>query len=169
MELLKSSNRLHQNSRNFRAVTVLSVLFSSCHQEPEASVEIPDPLEIKVVGREFYWHFLYPGPDQLLGTDDDFSVSKDLYVPVGYTMKLLITSDDYIYFFRVPDFDLREVAIPDLTHEIQFFPDHGGVSKLEVDPMCSAWTLHKDGSMGNIHILSENEFKNWQAKQLPAR
>ena len=78
MELLKSSNRLHQNSRNFRAVAVFSVLFSSCHQEPEALVEIPDPLEIKVVGREFYWHFLYPGPDQVQGTDADLSISKDI-------------------------------------------------------------------------------------------
>jgi heme/copper-type cytochrome/quinol oxidase subunit 2 len=169
MEYLKSWSRLHRISRQFRAVALFSVLFSSCNQEPEALLEIPDPLEIKVVGSDFYWHFLYPGSDQAFGTDDDFSVSKDLYVPLGCAVKLLVTSEDYIYFFRVPDFGLRESAIPDLIHEINFAPNHTGVSELEVDPMCSAWDMHKDGSMGNMHILSEDDFKNWQKKQLSGR
>lgn len=129
-------------------------------------IEIPDPLEIKVVGRDYYWHFLYPGPDLVFDTDDDIAVSKDLYVPVGHSVKLLITSSDYIYFFRVPDFALRECAIPDLMHEINFVPDHSGVSKLEVDPMCSAWDMHKEGSMGEMYILGQDEYKNWQKKQL---
>lgn len=164
MEHLKSWSRLHRISRRFRATALFSVLFSSCNQEPETLLEIPNPLEIKVIGKDFYWHFLYPGPDRVLGTDDDIAVSKDIYVPVGYSVKLLVTSDDYIYFFRVPDFGLRESAIPELTHEINFVPGHTGVSKLEVDPMCSAWAFHKDGSMGNMHILSENKFKDWQKK-----
>lgn len=166
MKCLKSLSRI--SSQLLRYAIFLS-FSSGCNQEPEVSVEIPDPLEIKVVGRDFYWHFIYPGPDQVLGTDDDFAISKDLYVPMGYTVKLLVTSEDYIYFFRVPDFDLRESAIPDLTHETKFVPDHTGLSKLEVDPMCSAWAIHKDGSMGNMHILGENKFKNWQAKQVISR
>jgi len=150
-------------------VMLLSVLFPSCDQEHRAQMVIPNPLEIKVVGRDFYWHFIYSGPDLILGTSDDITVSKDLVVPVGYSVRLLITSEDYIYFFRVPDFDLRESAIPDLVHEIAFIPDRIGVSELEVDPMCSAWAIHKDGSMGDMHTLSEKDFKDWLAKRIQGK
>jgi heme/copper-type cytochrome/quinol oxidase subunit 2 len=169
MGYLKSWSRLNRISQQLLTTALFSVLFLSCNQEPRVLIEIPDPLEIKVVGRDFYWHFLYPGPDLIFGTDDDIAVSRDLYVPVGHSVKLLVTSADYIYFFRVPDFSLRESAIPELTHEINFIPDHTGVSKLEVDPMCSAWSIHKDGSMGEMYTLSENEFKNWLEKKLPGK
>ncbi|MFK7911414.1 MAG: hypothetical protein AB8F34_12560, partial [Akkermansiaceae bacterium] len=111
-------------------------------------IEIPDPLEIRVIGKDFYWHFLYPGPDQAFGTEDDFTISQDIYVPLDHPVKLSITSEDYIYFFRVPDYKLRQAAIPDLNYEIKYTPNQIGLSKLEVDPMCSAWSIHKDGSMG---------------------
>ena len=169
MEYLKSWSLLQRISRRFQALAIFLVLLSGCDQESEILIEIPDPLEIKVVGRDFYWHFLYPGQDQILGTADDITISNDFYVPAGHSVKLLVTSNDYIYFFRVPDYGLRESAIPDLIHEINFVPNRIGVSELEVDPMCAAWDIRKKGSMGNMHVLSENEFKNWQQKLVLGR
>ena len=143
----------------------LLVLLSGCRQEYSSPISIPDPLEIKVVGRDFYWHFIYPGPDLILGTGDDIEVSQDIFVPEGGNVRLLVTSEDYIYFFRAPAYDLREVAIPEMIHEIKFVPSSVGQSELVVDPMCSAWAIHKDGSMGNMFTLTEVEFKDWLKTQ----
>lgn len=143
----------------------LLIPLSGCRQESPSPISIPDPLEIKVVGRDFYWHFVYPGSDLILGTGDDIKVSKDIFVPEGRNVRLIVTSEDYIYFFKAPAYDLREVAIPEMIHEIKFVPSSRGASELEVDPMCSAWAIHKEGSMGNMHTLTEVEFKDWLKTQ----
>jgi|TARA_B110000908_G_C10103469_1_gene379690 heme/copper-type cytochrome/quinol oxidase subunit 2 len=97
----------------------------------------------------------------VFGTDNDIEHSKNIYVPSVRLVKLMITSDDYIYFFRVPDYKLRQAAIPDLVHEIPFEPDRIGVSNLEVDPICSPWFIHQDSSMGNMHIWAKKDFVKW--------
>lgn len=169
MRQLKLANLLNRTSFTSQVVILALVVFSSCRQGDTQPVIISNPLEIKVVGKDFYWHFFYPGPDQVLGTSDDVEVSKDLFVPAGHSVRLLVTSEDYIYFFRVSEFGLREVAIPDLIHEITFVSSSVGVSELEVDPMCSAWEIHKDGSMGNMNILSEKDFKSWLGRQMQSK
>lgn len=75
------------------------------------------------------------------------------------------STEDYIYFFKAPIYDLREVAIPEMVHKMKVVPSTIGVSELEVDPMCSAWAIHKNGSMGYMYTLTEVEFKNWLEMQ----
>ncbi|NNC88154.1 MAG: hypothetical protein HKN82_06800 [Akkermansiaceae bacterium] len=161
----KSLSQAIRVSALFLATVLPCFLLPGCNDDPGDEWMTANPLEIRVTGREFYWHFLYSGPDLVLGTDDDVGHSKDLYVPSGRLVKLLITSDDYIYFFRVPDYRLREAAIPDLVHEISFEPEKIGVSELEVDPMCSARFIHQDGSMGRMHTLGETDFVGWLRKR----
>ncbi len=74
-----------------------------------------EPLRVDVVGREFYWHFTYPGADDALGTSDDVQVVRDFVLPSGRPVVLRVTSDDFIYTFRAPELGLLETAAPGLS------------------------------------------------------
>ena len=127
------------------------------------------PLQVDVVGREFYWHFTYPGVDEKLGTSDDFSVAQDLVLPSGRPVVLRVTSDDFIYTFRAPELGLLETAAPGLSFELEFTPDRIGRYRLEVDPMCGFNLLHDNDTMGHVRIDDLNSFEVWFARQALAR
>ena len=112
----------------------------------------PELLVVRVIGRDFQWHFVYPGADGEFDTHDDIDSANDLLVPKGYRVRLDVTSEDYLYAFRAPDFDLREVAVPGMSFSIEFRPDRSGRFELEVDPMCGFDFLHANRAMGHVVV-----------------
>lgn len=63
----------------------------------------PDAMEVYVIAKQWMWEFDGPeGPAAL----------ETLYVPAGRPVKLLITSRDVIHSFFVPDFRLKQDAVP---------------------------------------------------------
>lgn len=60
------------------------------------------------------WRFFEPQRESSLG---GLTVSID-------------STEDYIYFFKAPIYNLREVAIPEMAHKIKFMPITIGVSAL---------------------------------------
>lgn len=116
-----------------------------------------DTVHIEARGRKFAWTFLYPGPDHILGTNDDVLIDRDLRLPQGVRVKLTLESDDYIYTLSCPSLDLKEIAIPDLTYTLQFDTTSvEGTHPLITDPMCG-WRAQHDDLMGNIVVESEGE------------
>jgi cytochrome c oxidase subunit 2 len=118
------------------------------------------PLIIKVTGRDFQWHFLYPGADSTLGTSDDVNVDKELRLPVGSDVELQLTSDDYIYFLSLPPFRIKEIAVPDLTYRMRFRTTEVDSFDLPSDPMCGLRFFH-DELMGHVTIQSPSAFEAW--------
>ena len=58
--------------------------------------------EVQVSAEQWAWHFTYPS-----GT-----TSKELHIPVGRRVHLVITSDDVIHSFWVPAFGVKQDAVP---------------------------------------------------------
>ena len=57
----------------------------------------PQPVfPIHVVGEDHRWIVTYPGPDLLLGTEDDIEGIRDIYVPAGRRIHVDLDSKDYI-------------------------------------------------------------------------
>ncbi|MBT5876115.1 MAG: cytochrome c oxidase subunit II, partial [Candidatus Latescibacteria bacterium] len=67
---------------------------------------------VQVIGKQFNWIIKYPGPDRLLGTDDDLEAENELYVPVDTDIWILLASEDVIHSFFVPQFRLKQDAVP---------------------------------------------------------
>jgi cytochrome c oxidase subunit 2 len=140
------------------AITLALLLTCGCERSAEPS--LPSPLVIDVVGRDYLWTFTYPGADQILGTEDDLTVEKDLHLPSGHDVRLRLTSEDYIYTFRVSDLDLKEVAVPELQFDLVFRTENKGKYVLEVDPLCAVQFLHDD-QMGWLVIEDHGDFERW--------
>lgn len=72
----------------------------------------PNAYPIAIHAKQFEWQITYPGPDGRLGTDDDFTVRNQLHVPVGRPVVVHLSAEDVIHSFFVPEFRLKQDAVP---------------------------------------------------------
>jgi cytochrome c oxidase subunit II len=59
--------------------------------------------EVQVLGEQWKWTFNYPSADV---------VAKELHIPVGQRVHLIINSKDVIHSFWVPAFGIKQDAVP---------------------------------------------------------
>lgn len=71
-------------------------------------------LEIKVVARQFLFQFTYPGKDNELGTDDDFTIDNILRIPAGKKIVVDITTpnNDVVHSFYLKQVRVKQDCIP---------------------------------------------------------
>ncbi|MGH7606065.1 MAG: cytochrome c oxidase subunit II, partial [Gemmatimonadales bacterium] len=79
-----------------------------------------DAIQLGVHGKQFEWQMSYPGADGRLGTDDDFMVRNQLHVPVNQPVAVQLTSEDVIHSFFVPEFRVKQDAVPGM-HIVAWF------------------------------------------------
>jgi cytochrome c oxidase subunit 2 len=71
---------------------------------------------VKIIGRQFFWEFVYPGPDNQLGTGDDVSIAEGnegrLVLPVNKVTHVHLTSADVLHSWYVREFRFKQDVIP---------------------------------------------------------
>lgn len=70
-----------------------------------------DAYEIRVIGKQWLWQFQY---------DNGRAEINKLYVPVNKPVKLVMTSEDVLHSFFVPDFRIKKDVVPGLYTEVWF-------------------------------------------------
>ena len=96
-------------------------------------------MTLKVTGRQWYWHYTYPDhgdfafdsipiPDSDLepGQPRLLTVDNPVVVPVGTTVKVLMTSDNVIHNWAVPSLGLKKDATPGRINETWFRAENEG-------------------------------------------
>jgi cytochrome c oxidase subunit 2 len=130
-------------------------------------------LTLKVTGNSWRWDFEYPdlgvrmtanllpeeearaqGRPYLLATD------APLLVPVGTTVRVLVTSNDVIHAFAVPAFGVKEDAIQGRVNETWFNVDRPGVFYGQCSELCGVNHAYMPIE---IHAVSRAEFEAWVA------
>ena len=130
--------------------------------EPVKEASIPaGPMVIDVTGSQFQWHIRYPGPDGEVDSDDDRHTIRHLHVPVGTRVTLRLHSTDYVYTLSLPHLELREIAVPELTFQLEFDADQVGTFELRGDQMCGY--QHPD-LIGSLVVQERSEFAKWYQK-----
>ncbi len=104
-----------------------------------------EALVVRVTAEQFAWNVHYAGPDRVFGrtdyklldlqanplgldrTDpagkDDITTLNQLYLPANTPIILRLMSKDVIHSFGVPEFRVKQDAVPGLTIPIWFVPD----------------------------------------------
>ena len=104
-----------------------------------------EALVVQVTGEQFAWNIHYPGPDgkfgrtdlklldlqsNPLGLDRDDPAAKDdvttlnqMHLPANKPVIVRLRSKDVIHSFGVPEFRVKQDAIPGLTIPIWFIPN----------------------------------------------
>jgi cytochrome c oxidase subunit 2 len=148
-------------------------------------------LSIKVTGYQWKWEYAYmdaaEGIDYFstLSRDSNFarekgsgidpntvpnyllSVDNPLVVPSGTKVRLLLTSQDVIHAWYVPDFGAKRSAIPGYINELWFKVDAGKEGTYR--GQCAALCGRDHGFMPIVVVVkTPDDFKAWVAEQKAA-
>lgn len=113
----------------------------------------PPGLAVNVTAMQFAWIFTYP---------DTGVVSSEMHVPVGREVMVNMTANDVIHAFWVPEFRLKQDAIPGMQSEIRFTPRIMGTYPLICAELCGPY----HGAMNTKVIVETPEsYNQWIQEQ----
>ena len=112
-------------------------------------------LPIAVNGQQYIWRFDYPGKQQV------FSY-HDMYVPVGTTVTLKITSSDVVHSWWIPKLGGKADAVPGHTNETWFRINKPGTYSGQCAELCGE--NHAD-MRARVIALPQDQYQAWYSRQ----
>ncbi|ABW29595.1 cytochrome c oxidase subunit II [Acaryochloris marina] len=120
------------------------------------ATETVEPLQVNVDGLQYAWLFTYP---------DTGIISGELHLPANRPVTLNISARDVIHAFWVPEFRLKQDAVPGQVTHLNFQPTKEGVYPVICAELCGAY----HGAMKTRSIVhSGAEYQAWVDSQLVA-
>ena len=106
-------------------------------------------VNVNVTGMQFAWIFTYP---------EDNITSGELHVPEGADVQLNIAATDVIHSFWVPQFRLKQDAIPGMDTELRFVATKPGAYPVVCTELCGGY----HGSMRTqVIVHTPEEYQSW--------
>jgi cytochrome c oxidase subunit 2 len=104
---------------------------------------------VDVTGMQFAWIFSYP---------EDNVTSGELHIPVGADIQLNIAATDVIHSFWVPQFRLKQDAIPGMSTELRFVATKPGTYPVVCTELCGGY----HGAMrSKVIVHTRDEYQSW--------
>ena len=156
-----------------------------------------DALVVHVTGEQFAWNVRYAGPDGVFGrTDitlidvqsnplgvdrsdpsakDDVTTLNQLYLPANKPIVVKLRSKDVIHSFGVPEFRVKQDAIPGLTIPVWFIPNvttaqmrtQTGNPEFQYEIACAQLCgLGHYRMRGFVTVLNPDEFQTWMDEKV---
>jgi cytochrome c oxidase subunit II len=150
------------------AVIVLMLAFLSrgLWLELKEPSRFPAPgFEVHVAAKQFEWNTTYAGPDGVFGTEDDFVVRNQLHVPVGTVVHVHLTAEDVIHSFFVPEFRVKQDAVPGMEIPTWFEATRTGEFAIGCAELCG---LGHYRMRGTLIVHDADGFRAWQDEQFAA-
>ena len=164
-------------------VVPLLILIAMAFPATRVLVDIYDDSEaditIKVVGYQWKWEYEYLGEDvsffSNLSTPQEeinneapkgehylLEVDNSIVVPVGKKVRFLITANDVIHAWWVPDLAVKQDAIPGFINTAWAIPEEVGVYRGQCAELCG-----KDHGFMPIvvEVVEEAEYQAWLAEK----
>jgi len=121
----------------------------------------PEPdVTVRVIGKQFNWRMIYPGPDGSLGTDDDLELANDLHVPVDSNVIVELQSEDVIHSFFLPHLRLKQDTLPGKTIKAWFNATKTGKYEIACAELCGFGHYNMRGFL-TVH--TKEEYEAWLA------
>lgn len=121
----------------------------------------------EVVARQFQWLIRYPGPDGKLYTEDDVHTINDLHFVKDSPVLIHLKSRDVLHSFFLPQFRMKQDAVPGLTIPVWFDADTAGKYDLVCAELCG-WGHYKMKGSVTVHS-TQSEFDEWMKNTAAAQ
>ena len=118
---------------------------------------------IEVTAKQFNWQVRYPGPDGKFGTDDDKTFLDEMHVPVGKPVRINLKSQDVIHSFFVPQFRIKQDAVPGREIGVWFDVMKPGKYECSGAELCG---FGHSGMRGWVYAHSAEDYAKWMAENL---
>ena len=135
--------------------------------------DMPEPdLTVKVTGNQWNWAYEYPDqavPEYISnmlpeeeararGVPYRLAADEPMVVPVGRTVRLLVTAADVIHAVALPAFGLKTDAVPGRVNETWFKAERTGVFYGQCSELCGV--DHAFMPL-QINVVTQAEFERW--------
>jgi cytochrome c oxidase subunit 2 len=131
-------------------------------------------MTIKVTGRQWYWDYEYPDNgglsfSSIMVQDGDLKpgqprlldVDNHVVLPVGATVRILVTGGDVIHSWAIPAFGIKRDAVPGRLNETWVRIDREGVFYGQCSELCGV----NHGYMPiAVEAVPRERFEAWVAK-----
>ncbi len=124
-----------------------------------------DAMQIEVTAEQFAWNIRYPGPDGKFGTPDDIVTLNQLHFPVSKKVVVNLHSKDVIHSFFLPEFRVKQDAVPGMTTKVWFDAAHVGHWEIACAELCG---LGHYRMKGFLTADSPEDYAKWLAEQAAA-
>jgi cytochrome c oxidase subunit II len=135
-----------------------------------------DALTVKVTGYQWYWGYEYPDNDigeyvsnmlseadaEARGEPFQLAVDNRMVVPVGRTVKLIVTGADVIHSFAVPALWTKMDAVPGRLNEVTFRATETGVYYGQCSELCGV--SHAFMPIA-VEVVTPERFALWVASK----
>lgn len=108
-----------------------------------------DSAEIYVVGKQWMWKLEHM---------EGISEVDELHVPVDRDIKLIMTSQDVIHSFFIPEFRIKQDVLPGRYTTLWFRATQVGTYHLLCTQYCG--TNHS-GMIGTVYVMKPQEYQAW--------
>jgi cytochrome c oxidase subunit 2 len=121
----------------------------------------PDAVRIEINGHQWAWDARYAGPDGKFNTKDDIVTLNDIRVPVGTPVILELASADVIHSFYLPNFRVKQDAMPGMINRMLFQAKEVG----EFDIGCAQHCGTNHYKMkAKLTVMSKEDYAKWAAE-----
>jgi cytochrome c oxidase subunit II len=107
------------------------------------------PVEVKVNGIQYAWVFTYP---------ESGVISGEMHVPVNRPVALNISAGDVIHAFWLPEFRIKQDAIPGRESTLVFTPTKVGKYPVVCAELCGAY---HGGMKTQLYVETEADYEQW--------
>lgn len=134
--------------------------------------EIPEAdMTVKAIGSQWFWSYEYPDNDDIsfdsiMKQDSELepgeprllAVDNAVVVPLGKTVRLIVTGNDVIHSWTIPSFGVKIDAIPGRLNEDWFRADKEGIYYGQCSELCG-----KDHAYMpiEVRVVPEADFNAW--------
>lgn len=125
----------------------------------------PTDFDVHVTAKQFNWQVIYPGADGKFGTADDKLFLDEMHVPVNKVIRVHLRSQDVIHSFFVPQFRMKQDAVPGREIVQWFEATKPGKYELPCAELCG---FGHSGMKGWIYVHTPGEYAKWAAENLTA-
>lgn len=139
-------------------------------------------LTIKITGYQWKWKYEYLDQGismfsnlatttaQILGEEKKnpwylLEVDNELVVPINKKIRFLVTSNDTLHSWWVPDFAIKRDAIPGFIHEAWAVIDKPGVYRGQCAELCGVGHAYMPIV---VRAVTESEFDKWVSEHNPS-
>jgi cytochrome c oxidase subunit 2 len=119
-------------------------------------------LTVKVVAKQFDWTFVYAGKGGGFSEADGISSYRELHVPVGKKVRVLLTSQDVIHDFFLPEIRMKQDVMPGREIDAWFDTTKAGTYDIVCDELCGFGHTRMSGV---LKVEDEKTFQDWLSQK----
>ena len=124
----------------------------------------PTTYHVEVIGKQFNWEIVYPGPDGKFGTADDLKLDNELHVPVNQVIHGKLKSKDVIHNFFLPNLRFKQDAVPGREQDFWFQVTKPGKYEMPCAELCG---FGHSGMNGYLYVHTPEDYQQWLKERWP--